>query len=324
MTAEPTICNLRVRDANEIYSISERSLGFRWFFAFPLLTQYRGFRQNATTEVLFLLDEPASNLHPSAQSQLLESFGSLPGDSSVIYTTHSHHMINPAWLEGTYVVKNEGLDYDSNEDDYTAKNTQITLTRYREFASKHPNQTTYFQPILDVLDFKPGRLDNVPNVVMAEGKNDFYTVKYFADRLFKSAKKLNVMPGTGSGSLETVIRLYLGWGRRFVILLDADSEGLKQKSRYRELFGPIIEQSIFTLSDINPAWLGKEMEEVVSKNDRELIQRTVYPAATKYHKTHFNRAVQELYLTDRAIAVSDETKNNFELVFKFCAERLGT
>lgn len=314
---------LRVRDSNEIYSISERSLGFRWFFAFLLLTQYRGFRQNATTEVLFLLDEPASNLHPSAQSQLLESFANLPGDSSVIYTTHSHHMINPSWLEGTYVVKNEGLDYYSDEDDYTAKNTHITLTKYREFATKHPNQTTYFQPILDVLDFKPGRLDNVPNVVMAEGKNDFYTLKYFVDKIFKSAKRLNVMPGTGSGSLETVIRLYLGWGRRFVILLDSDREGLKQKSRYLELFGVIAEQSIFTLSDVNPTWVGKEMEDLISNDDRELIQKSVYPTALKYQKTHFNRAVQELYLTDRAITVSDETKTNFDMIFMFCAEKLG-
>ena len=38
---------LRLRDVNELYRISERSLGFRWFFAFCLLTQYRGFRKNA-------------------------------------------------------------------------------------------------------------------------------------------------------------------------------------------------------------------------------------------------------------------------------------
>lgn len=313
---------LRVRDANEVYEISERSLGFRWFFAFLLLTQYRGFRQNATRDVLFLLDEPASNLHPSAQNQLLESFGNLPGNSSVIYTTHSHHMINPDWLEGTYVVKNEGLDYES-EDDYSARNTQVTLTKYRAFAAKHPNQTTYFQPILDVLDFKPGRLDNVPNVVMAEGKNDYYTMKYFIDKILKGSGKLHMMPGTGSGSLDTVIRLYLAWGRRFIILLDSDAEGVKQKRRYHELFGGLVTDSIFTLEDVDLAWSNIEMEQLVSEAERLLIQFSAYPDAPRYNKTHFNRAIQELYLTDRAVVISDDTKSKFEKILSFCETKLG-
>lgn len=136
---------LRLKDRSELYTISERSLGFRWFFAFLLLTQYRGFRKNAPKNALFLFDEPASNLHSSAQTQLLQSFGKLAEKCSIIYTTHRHHMINPAWLEGAYVVKNEGLDY-NHEDDYDAKNTDITLNRYRQFVAQHPNQTTYFQP----------------------------------------------------------------------------------------------------------------------------------------------------------------------------------
>jgi predicted ATPase len=96
---------LRLKDGSSLYEIGERSLGFRWFFAFLLLTQYRGFRQSGPRGVLFLLDEPASNLHPSAQEQLLESFGRFPQEATVVYTTHSHHMVNPQWLEGTYVVK---------------------------------------------------------------------------------------------------------------------------------------------------------------------------------------------------------------------------
>jgi len=71
---------------------------------------------------LFLLDEPASNLHSTAQAQLLKSFEKLP---SLIYTTHSHHMINPKWLEGTYVVKNEGLNYGENDDRTVQKRLNI-------------------------------------------------------------------------------------------------------------------------------------------------------------------------------------------------------
>ena len=64
---------------------------------------------------MFLLDEPASNLHSTAQKRLLETFERFVGDEykplKLLYTTHSHHMINPKWLEGAFVVKNEAVDY---------------------------------------------------------------------------------------------------------------------------------------------------------------------------------------------------------------------
>lgn len=310
---------LKLRDGNQLYSITERSLGFRWFFAFLLLTLYRGFRSDGTTNTLYLFDEPASNLHPSAQSQLLESFNNFPENSSIMYTTHSHHMINPEWLEGTYVVKNEGLDYE-DEDNYNATNTNITLTKYRKFAVSHPDQTTYFQPILDVLDYSPGRLENVPNVVMVEGKNDFYTMKFFQDKVLKFTA-INLMPGTGAGSLDSIIRLYIAWGRQFIILLDSDKEGIKQKKRYEELFGLLVSNRIFTLTDIDSSW-GKEMESLIEKTDLMSIQSLVYPSSAKFNKTHFNRAIQELYLTEKTPSLSDITKERFKQLLEFCEERL--
>ncbi|MCA1620009.1 MAG: ATP-binding protein [Acidobacteria bacterium] len=311
---------LRLKDVNELYSISNRSLGFRWFFSFLFLTHYRGFRKNASSSILFLLDEPASNLHPSAQATLLESFGNFPPNCSIIYTTHSHHMINPAWLEGAYVVKNEGFDY-AEEDNYNAKKTLINLERYREFASKHPDQSNYFQPILDVLDYAPGKLENVPDVVMVEGKNDFYTLKYFHEKIVGNKSGLHLMPGGGSGSLDNVIRLYLGWARNFVVLLDSDTAGDAEKRRYEELFGPIMDGRIFLLRDIDPAWK-KELEYVLTEPDRMAVQQSVYPDSKRFNKTHFNRAVQELYLTDRIISLSPTTVNSFKKLLDFCSKQL--
>ena len=313
---------LRLKDANEYYAIRERSLGFRWFFTFLLLTQYRGFRKTESNSVLFLLDEPASNLHSSAQKQLLKSFGNFPGNCSIIYTTHSHHMINPVWLENTYVVKNEGLNYEVNEDSYNAKNTLVTLHKYRTFAIQHPNQTTYFQPILDVLDYSPSDLESVPNVVMVEGKNDFYTLKYFNDRILNNEQKLNLLPGNGAGSLDNVIQLYLAWGRKFIVLLDSDKAGTGQKQRYKGLFGALVQGRIFSLEDVEPTWKRKDLEKLVSSADQHLIQNTVYPGATRFNKTHFNRSVQELYLTNRQLALSTDTKANFKKIIDFCSVQL--
>lgn len=313
----------RLKDSSEYYSISDRSLGFRWFFAFLLLTKYRGFRIDAPDNVLFLFDEPASNLHSSAQTQLKESFAQFPQNSSIIYTTHSHHMINPAWLEGAFVVKNEGLEYDDNYENYDAANTEITLHKYRDFAVKHPNQTTYFQPVLDVLDYCPSELENVPNVVMLEGKNDFYTLKYLNDKIFHNKDEIKLVPGSGAGSLDTLIRLYIAWGRNFIVLLDSDKGGKTQKDRYEQVFGVLVEGRIFSLEDINSSWRKRTMESLFTEAEKTRIQKTSYPTSLTFNKKHFNRAIQEAYLTNNNINFSKTTKSNFEKIIEFCSVNLG-
>jgi AAA15 family ATPase/GTPase len=323
--ADRPYLQLRLRDGSEQYSISERSLGFRWFFSFLLFTQYRGFRSSEfQNNVLFLFDEPASNLHSSAQTQLLESFEKFPDNSSVIYTTHSHHLINTAWLEGAFVVKNEGLAYDSSDDDFDAANTLITLHKYREFAASHPDQTTYFQPILDVLDYCPSQLENIPDVVMVEGKNDFYTLKYMHEKILAGKKAINLMPGGGAGSLDDAIRLYLAWGRNFIVLLDSDKTGKLQKKRYSELFGGLVDEKIFSLEDIDAKWMKKSMEGLFTPSEQQKIQNGSYPGSGKFNKTHFNRAIQEAYLNESKASLCKTTENNFKRVVDFCSLKLGS
>jgi len=311
---------LRLKQNNEYYEISERSLGFRWFFAYLLLLQYRGFRKAGPRNVIFLLDEPASNLHPFAQCQLLESFAALPDGCDVIYTTHSHHMINPGWLEGAYVVKNEGLDYSMTDEEYTSRRTLITVHRYRDFAAHHPNQSTYFQPILEVLDYSPAKLENIPDIIMLEGKNDFYTMRFMEKTLGRSPS--NFLPGGGSGSLHALIRLYVSWGRKFIALLDSDSEGESQKKRYLEDFGSILEDKLYTLGDINSVWQGAGMERLFAESDLLAIQTSVYPQTTKFSKTSFARAIQELTLTGHNLVLNESTLGNFRILLKILIEKL--
>jgi predicted ATP-dependent endonuclease of OLD family len=314
---------LRLKEGSEYYSIGERSLGFRWFFAFLLFTQYRGFRGgDIKKNILFLFDEPASNLHSSAQSQLLDSFGKFPENSSFIYTTHSHHLINPAWLEGAFVVKNAGLTYDGKDDEFNAANTRITLHKYREFVASHPDQTTYFQPILDVLDYRPSQLEKVPNVVMLEGKNDFYTLKYLTELLINKKLKFNLLPGGGSGSLDSAIQLYIAWGRNFVVLLDSDEAGRDQKARYENKFGSLVKNKVFALSDIDAKWKKITTEGLFTDAEKNRIQKSAYPGASGFNKTHFNRAIQEAYLTGNKLTLSKGTMAKFQKIVDFCSEKL--
>ena len=42
------------------------------------------------------------------------------------------------------------------------------------------DKISYFQPILDKLDYKPSIVEPIPDIVITEGKNDWYTLKYFS------------------------------------------------------------------------------------------------------------------------------------------------
>lgn len=313
----------RLEDSDGYYLINERSLGFRWFFVFLLLTQYRGFRNTHGSDPLFLFDEPASNLHPSAQSQLLDTFRGLAGQCRIIYTTHSHHMINPDWLESTFVIKNEGLDYQNDAEAFNSKLTSITATKYRDFVRRHPDQTHYYKPILDVLSFAPSRLDMVPDVVMLEGKNDYYTLRYMQSTILPKRQSQRLLPGTGAGTLDSLIRLYLAWGREFIVLLDSDKEGKKQRARYLEMFGPVLLDRIFTLKDSGCTGEGSSMEDLFDKSELLAIQQRCYPGDIKFEKTHFFRAIQELLAKGEAVTLSDATKEKFSELTKFLDTKLS-
>lgn len=312
---------LRIKEGTDLYEISERSLGFRWFFAYLLLTHYRGFRERGPRSVVFLLDEPASNLHPAAQTQLLESLQALPENCTVIYTTHSQHLINPIWLENAYVVRNSAVTYDASDDEATSRRTVISLLRYRTFVAKFPNQTTYFRPILDVLDYRPSNLELVPDATFVEGKNDFYGLAYA--RLAVAPSPTTVLiPGGGAGSLDSAIGLYLGWARNFIVLLDSDAEGESQRKRYLEKFGALVENRIFSLADINPTWRGRGIERLFSSEDLAAIMNGFVVGQKKVTKIQIWRAIQERVATRNVTQLQPSSSSSFRELFRFLSERL--
>jgi len=312
-----TYLEFNIKDDVDTYRVTERSLGFRWFFVYILFTQFRSYRKKLNN-VFFLFDEPASNLHPSAQQELLKSFENLP---KVMYTTHSHYLINPKWLENTFVIKNEGIDYE-HEEDFFLKNTNIKIFKYREFAFRFPNQSSYFQPILDLLDYRPTNLEFVPNAIICEGKNDYYLLDYFQKIIKEDNDSFSFIPGTSGSKLNDIISLYLGWGRKFFVLLDSDKEGQKQKKRYLELFGISLENNIFTYEDIKKDWKNFEVENLISEQDKIDIQNICYPTNPLYNKKIFNRSIQELYAKNQKIELSSSSYRNLEKVIKFFKDKI--
>lgn len=315
-----------IDDGNGLSGINERSLGFRWFFVFRLLTYYRGCRYvNKEKNILFLLDEPASNLHQSAQQKLLSCFENLPQNCYVFYTTHSHHLINPKWVDNIYIVKNNAINYDLS-DWRKDLATDITLTRYKKFIADNPNETTYFQPILDVLDYKPSNLECISNALLVEGKNDFYTLELVKRCLGINYEGYQIVPSSrGCGGMDTLISLYLGWGKEFILLLDSDKKIDEAIQHYIKEWGEPIRNKIYTINNLlNRTDENIGMEKMFSKDDLLAIvdekNETGNPIFTK---NKFNRAIQELLMSNRIPILSDYTKNSFKKLFYRLTQLFG-
>jgi AAA15 family ATPase/GTPase/5S rRNA maturation endonuclease (ribonuclease M5) len=305
---------VRLKEGLNQFQISERSLGFKWFFTFLLFTEFRKNRSSEKGEILFLLDEPASNLHSTAQKNLLTTFQKLVSNCKMIYTTHSHHLINPKWLSSAYIIKNKALDY-NKEFDYISDNTDVEAMLYKQFVVKHPEQKTYFQPILDALEYRPGLLEEVPNIVLLEGKNDFYTFKYLNEIVFENRFLINFYPGNGADRNNQIIATYLAWNRDFIILLDGDKAGEDAKKRYLKEFGPIVENKIITLTDIDKSYKFPT-ENLFTDVERLTITKIFDPSAKEFNKSKFNTALQSLYIEEGFFEFEEKTKNKFLKIFE--------
>lgn len=296
------------------FHLSERSQGFRWFFVFLLLTQFRGYRKNEDKHIIFLFDEPAANLSQKAQKQLIKNLETISDKCTIIYTTHSQHLINPNWLEGAYIVTNDA--YDGGEEDYEAKNTNIRLYRYRQFVDQYPQRVSYFQPILDVLEYVPNELDMCDNAIIVEGKTDYYVLNYFFKVILKR-EDLHLIPGMSCNNADTLISLYNGWGKNFIVLLDSDDAGKTSKKRYEDQFGSIVEGKIITLNDIDSSWKKKNMESILDNKIKLFIEKSCFPDKQKYTKNLYNKAIQELLMCNKEINLPDDVKKSFEKIYDY-------
>ncbi len=314
---------VKIKDGDQNFHIRERSLGFRWFFSFILFTHFRSFRYEHYRKALFLLDEPASNLHPSAQAKILHVFEEFPNKQDVIYATHSHHMINPKWLSGTFVVKNETMDYKELNGSYHSHMTEITAKRYFQFIASYPGDTDYFRPILDCLDYRLSQLEYAPELIIVEGKNDFYTLKYLKEMGFIETEfGDHIFPSTGKDKMDYLIGLYLAWGRKFVVILDDDRGGRNTYNRMKRDFGSIMDDRLFKLGDVEKDWSGFTMESLFLDSDYPKIIQSVYPEETTYEKSKFNIALQNCWLIGHKIDLHKYTIKRFKKLFDFLEDKL--
>ena len=184
---------------------------------------------------------------------------------SLIYSTHSHYMINPHWLEQTYIVQNEPVTASSrmidsaNVNDDTVK---VEVIPYRQFVTARPNQTSYFQPVVDRLAVTPSKFDINAAGIIVEGKSDYYILEYFNRQYFDG--NLRLYPALGAGTLSALIALLRGWGTPVKIVLDSDKAGQKELATYQDRFN-LSPDEIKLLDEFFPG--SKKIENLFTSGD---------------------------------------------------------
>lgn len=180
-------------------------------------------------------------------------------------------------MSGAYICINENLSSDTlsgNFDDL--EGAVITTEKYYRYVGRglSSDKFSYFQPILDRLDYKPSIVEPIPSIVITEGKNYWYTFKYFNDIIINKYPEFKFYPGAGVDKLWDIIRLYLSWGKYFLVILDGDDAGKQAQQKYLNEFGDFVKCQIFTLNDIFKRNI--TTEDLISDSDKKIICDAVY------------------------------------------------
>ena len=217
----PRYFEIRVTDTDgTTYTVDERSKGALWYLSFLMKTEFRRKKMRKDSgRPIFLIDEPASNLHSSAQQQMVGDFIKLVEDTSVVYTTHSQYLISLANIRNAHVVRRRKGD--------------VSATRWGDFLREDPTQVSHFQPLANLLQLIPNNLD-VPwsTAVITEGPSDKNVLELMHQVLYQQSPRFVIYPGTNAYNLGTLISLNIGWNADFRVVLDGDPDGVEARDRY--------------------------------------------------------------------------------------------
>lgn len=253
------------------FYVKDRSKGFYWFFNFVMKLEFNPKRLE-DSNTIYLLDEPGSYLHASAQSRLCEKLRELSAANTVIYCTHSHYLLDPDIIPINTVkvaVKNK-------------KTQGIELKSIHQHSELLTDRKSAFQPIADALQIKPFLLDlNFKNVLMVEGIYDYYCFEMF--KKFFNIADLHVFPGTNADSLRYLISLMIATQVNYRVIWDNDSEGRACLQKAKRIFGEV-ESEKFNVLPYRDGNKDRRLEDLFTFEDLSLIASNLGQGATTFEK----------------------------------------
>lgn len=234
------------------FNISHRSKGFQWFFNYMVKLKFNPKYNDDAANSIYLLDEPGSYLHSSAQQELLKNLCKVSETNNLIYCTHSHYLLNPNSIKLGSIRIAEKQD------------SKITLINYGNYKGKDLNGA--LSPVYQALQLNITN-DFIGKIVLFEGITDFYFFSIIQQNSQHLNKKVRLIPGQGSGNSSTMIAFALSFSDDFLIAFDNDKGYNNGIKKYKRLFGEGIIKKSHKYSNSK----NSRLEDLLSKEDSKYI-----------------------------------------------------
>lgn len=242
------------QDKKRTFNVSERSKGFQWFFNYMIKLKFNPRYKGSQENSIFLLDEPGSYLHSSAQSELLVELKNVSKKNTIIYCTHSQYLLNPNTIKlGSIRIAEK-------------KDSKINLYNYGEYKGKDDKGA--LSAVYQALELNYTR-DFIGKIVITEGITDFYFFKLLQKFTKLLPNKFTIIPGAGSGNSTTLISLALSFADNFVVLFDND-KGKEAFKTYKKQFGEDVLNNYFHLYSETRNFA---LEDFLSKEDKQKLEK---------------------------------------------------
>lgn len=200
--------------------MTHKGTGYRRLF---MVARFRYLAQKSKgNNIIYLIEEPETFLHPTAQQDLLNALKELSNENQVVTTTHSPVFAGATHIEGVVLC------------------TKITQSNYEN--AVEGNERAFLFKIIDELGIKPSfnLRDNHESILFVESTNDmkFYDIicrKLLGFNLIGNPKVL-VLPFGGGTDIDSFLNLdyFDNSGRKLFLLIDSDKQQNKQNSQYQK------------------------------------------------------------------------------------------
>ncbi|MCK0131906.1 AAA family ATPase [Flavobacteriaceae bacterium F08102] len=245
------------KDKKRTFDISERSKGFQWFFNYMIKLKFNPNYKGKLENSIFLLDEPGSYLHSSAQSELLNELQTVSKKNIIIYCTHSQYLLNPDVIKlGSIKIAEK-------------KSSQITLQNYGNY--KSTKNKGALSPIYQALQLNFAH-DFIGKIVITEGITDYYLLSIIQKHTNLIAKDIKIIPSSGASQSSTLISIAIPFSENFVIFLDNDKAGIAAKKKYIKEFGEQISNHLHIYKSDESKYLLEDY--LCSKDTENLLKIT--------------------------------------------------
>lgn len=192
--------------------MSHKGTGYRRLF---MVARFRYLAEKSKgNNIIYLIEEPETFLHPTAQADLLNALKELSNDNQVIITTHSPVFAGATSVKGVVLCTKDGQSNYCN--------------------ATEDNDTDFLRKVIDELGIKPNYnlRDDFERILFVEGQDDAAFFKVICSKVLARnlEDKVLVLP-TGGSSIDSFINIsyFKKNGRDLFLILDSD-KGLSFKN----------------------------------------------------------------------------------------------